>query len=157
MIAALKILYKVFFSHLLETERTEAYAPKELFAEICSWNQCSHYKLGRQQDSAELLSVLLQKLTEQNKTAGNLYTGELETTTCCRVCHTVTARDEPFSMLTINIEQNPSNLRVSSKQNTAPKLEELLRISAREEELGVNNKYDCRNFGKLQMQLVRCR
>ena len=54
-------------------------------------------------------------------------------------------------MLTINIEQNPSILRESKvKQNTAPKLEELLRRSARVEELGLNNKYDCRNCGKLQ-------
>ena len=81
-----------FFDHFSETERIEAYAPTELFAEICRWNQCLHYKLGGQQDSAELLSVLLQKLTEQNIIAGNLYTGELETRTCCGACHTVTGR-----------------------------------------------------------------
>ena len=54
-------------------------------------------------------------------------------------------------MLTINIEQNSSSLRESIwEQKTAPRLEELVRRSARVEELTMNNKYDCRTCGKLQ-------
>ena len=131
-----------FLEVMTKKGRNVPYSPKKLFDEICSWKQCSNYKLGGQQDAAELLTILIEKLSDENKPAGNLFTGELQTTTCFHMCNNKTASDEFFRILAINMKKD-------AKKKTATSIEDLLQSFMKEEQLNKMNKYDCINCGKL--------
>ena len=138
-----------FFEIMSKPRRNVVFAPQKLFDEVCSWDECSHYKLGQQQNSAELLRVFLKKLHHEYKPASNLFHGEIQTTTYCRTCNSKITTDEVFAPLAINITEKLSRARdFLREKKTATSVEELLQRFSEEEELDMN-RYDCTECGKL--------
>ena len=90
-------------------------------------------------------------MVDENKPAGNLFTGKLQIANYCQSCNTKTARHEFFRILALNMEENSCHPKgLHQKKGAVKSIEELLEILSREEQLNLMNKYDCMKCEKLE-------
>ena len=123
---------KVLFQEIGHQELTEAWKPKTIFDEICTWKRCQHWKDKKQQDAGELLRIVIQQLTEENKTVGKLFLAKQNNTTRWLVCKTETWQEVASAMLALNVEDKKPATR-----------EELLQSYARWQTLTEGNEFNC--------------
>ena len=139
---------KVTFLEMSNPDRQKPWAPTELFNEICTWEKCVKCKEKRQEDAGELITCLIEKLSEENKTAGKLFSADQLNTTRCKTCEEVTAVEQKFQTIALNIDGSESNKKVGEKKEKA--IEDLLGRYSERETLTKNNKYECGTCGKHQ-------
>ena len=139
---------KVLFLEMANPYRHIPWAPEELFNEICTWEQCVKWKEKSQEDAGELITCLIEKLSEENKTAGKLFSAAQVNTTKCKNCKEETASEEKFQTIELNIDGSESDKGDGEKEGKA--IGELLRRYSEWETLTKNNEYECVRCGKHQ-------
>ena len=68
-------LLRYELNEIARTERMSANSPIRLHDEMMKWEQCSKWKKDEQQDAAEILNLITNKLYEENKDVGSLFQG----------------------------------------------------------------------------------
>ena len=116
---------KVTFLEMRNPDRQEPWAPVEMFNEICTWEQCAKYKNKSQQDAGELIRCLIQKLSEENKTAGKLFSAAQLNKTKCKHCKEETAVEQKFRTIELNISNSETKRPGEEKRDET--IEDLLR------------------------------
>ena len=86
--------------------RQQPWNPQLIFDDICTLVKCANYKEKSQQDAGEFLCCLIDKLIEQNKTAGKLFTADQENVTKCKGCGMESGVEETFTMLTLDLNNS---------------------------------------------------
>ena len=139
---------KVLFLEMTNSDRLEPWAPDELFKEVCTWEKCAKFKNKDQQDAGELITCLIEKLSEENKTAGKLFSDAQLNTTRCKICKVETAVEQMYQTIALNIDGIESNSPAGEKREKT--IEDLLRRYSEWEPLTKDNEYECLTCEKHQ-------
>ena len=77
--------------------RTTPYSPSEIHSAILRLSLCSGWKKDQQQDVAELLQIVIEKLQEENSQVGKLFEGWQRSSTKCQTCKNTSIVDDAFT------------------------------------------------------------
>ena len=114
--------------------------------------KCERYKEKTQQDAGEFLCHLIDKLTEENKAAGDLFTAEQQNVTKCKGCGIDAGFEETFTILTLDIEKNRYEKVIGSSNimDRGKSLESVLHNYSDWVNLSTGNEYYCKKCGNHQ-------
>ena len=132
--------------------RLQPWNPEFIFDGICTLLNCEKFKEKTQQDAGEFLCHLIDKLTEENKAAGNLFTAEQENVTKCKGCGIDAGFEETFTILTLDIEKNRSDGVIGSSNimDQGKSLKSVLHNYSDWVNLSTGNEYYCKKCGNHQ-------
>ena len=117
--------------------------PAQIHSTIMKWSECSSWEVKKQQDAGELIQILINNLEDENTSAGALFRGLQQSWTTCNTCNKTSGKDEPFTLLTLNLDEEREG-EASNKPNT---LEHILEMNGDTEDLTGENKAFCQYCG----------
>ena len=143
---------QLLFTELTKPDTQQPCNPELIFNEICTLIKCDKFKGNSQEDAGEFLCHLIDKIIDENKAAGKLFTADQQNITKCKGCGMESGVEETFTMLTLDLNKSltdgeciPSNM-----MHRPNSLQRLLHNYSNWVDLSKGNEYYCTQCGKHQ-------
>ena len=143
---------QLLFTELTKPDTQQPYNPELIFHEICTFIKCDKFKANSQEDAGEFLCHLIDKIIDDNKAAGKLFTADQQNVTKCKGCGMESGVEETFTMLTLDLNKSLTDGQFipGNMMHRPNSLQRLLHNYSDWVQLSKGNEYYCRTCGKHQ-------